>query len=126
MTDTLVEYFKKRKVLDLGFVEFMTSKHAQTKPYKLFSVNNQDYMVSHFFDSSNNVGFSLIKTNEILNTNKTDMMAFAAVEGDDIICLNTDDNSVWLWCLQTNNGKFVKITTSFEKFKSIAIRGTKE
>ena len=67
MTDTLVEYFKKRKVLDLGFVEFMTSKHAQTKPYKLFSVNNQDYMVSHFFDSSNNIGFSLIKTNEILD-----------------------------------------------------------
>lgn len=126
MTDTLVEYFKKRKVSDLGFVEFMTSKHAQTKPYKLFSVNNQDYMVSHFFDSSNNVGFSLIKTNEILNTNKTDMMAFAAVEGDDIICLNTNDNSVWLWCLQTDNGKFVKITNSFEKFKSIAVRGAIE
>ena len=121
MKNTLVEYLEKRKVSDLSFIQFIISECTKQKPYKLISVNNQDYMVSHFFDSSNQIGFSLIKTNEILDTNKTNMIAFAAVEGDDIICLNTADNSIWLWSIQTGNGEFVKISDTFKAFAQMVL-----
>lgn len=116
MINTLIEYLKSRNVLDLGIVDFITSDCIKQKNFKLFSANNQDYMISHFFDESDDVGFSLIKTNEILETNKTDMIAIAAVGGDDVICLSTTDNSVWIWCLQTGNGECIKISDTFKLF----------
>ena len=116
MMNTLIEYLKRRKVSDLDFVDFITSNFTKQKEFKLFSTSNQDYMISHFFDESNTLGFSLIMTNDILGIDKTNMVAIAAVEGDDIICLNAADNSVWLWCLQTGNGEYVKISDTFKTF----------
>lgn len=121
MMNTLLEYLKSRKVLDLGFIEFMTSTRVNHKEFKLFSVNNQDYMISRIFDESDAVGFSLIKTNEILETNKTNLVVFAAVEGDDVICFNTADNSIWIWCLQTGNGECIKISDTFRAFIQMII-----
>ena len=117
----LKQYLRERKVVDSNYLDSITTEDLNKNKFSLFSVDGQEYMLSHFFDNSDELGYGLTKTNHILKTENTNMVAIAIVEGDDVVCINTTDNSIWLWCLQTGNGEFVKIINSFEEFKSMVI-----
>lgn len=118
----LEQYLIERKLFDSDYFHSVKAEDLNKKQYKLFSADGQDYMLSHFFDDSNELGYGLIKTNCILRTDNTDMVAIAAVQGDDVICINALDNSIWLWCIQSANGNYVKIADSFNLFKQIALK----
>lgn len=120
--DKIGEYLESRKVLDLFFIEFMKSNKTKETEFKLIDIKGEDYLVSYFFDSSNIIGYDLIKTNEILKTNNINMVAFAVTEGDDIVCINTVDNTIWLWGIESCDGEFIKIEDTFETFISRIIK----
>lgn len=122
MVNKLTEYLCKRNVADSFFLEFILSKSTQKSEFKLFFVNNQEYMISHFLDESNVLGHDLIATNDILKTTETDMLVFAMVEGDDAVCLNLSDNSIWLWRFESYDTNFIKIADSFGEFIDIAVK----
>ena len=118
----LEQYLIDRKLFDSDYYRCVKAEDLNKRQYKLFSVDGQDYMLSHFFDDSNELGYSLIKTNCILQTDNSNMVAIAAVQGDDVICINISDNSIWLWCIQSANGNYAKIADSFNLFKQIALK----
>ena len=115
------QYLTDRKVLDSRYIDFVTTDNLNENEFRLFTVNGQQYMLSHFLDSSDKTGYGLVKTNHVLKTEKNDMVAIAVVEGDDIICFNTNDSSIWLWRLQTGDGELAKITNSFKEFELLVV-----
>ena len=118
----LIEYLQKRNITDSVYLEFVLSKKKTMAKFKMFSVNNQEYMLSHFFDASDLPGFGLVEINRLLNTENTSLVAIAAVDGDDILCMHVTDNSVWLWCMESDDGAIIPVATSFDNFKKMAIQ----
>lgn len=100
--------------------EYLTSKKANDSTFIPFAVNREDYAIHHFLDCSQRAGYGIKKTNDQLNTIETDYVAVALVEGDDVICINVKDNSVYLWLIQSGNGEMIKVTDSFADFLGIS------
>ena len=112
----LQEYLIKRKVTDSNYLNNITELNRNKENFRLFLLNGHEYMVSHFFDNSNRLGFDLMLTNSILQTEDSNMVAIAAVEGDDVICIKANENSVWLWFIQSGSGELEKISNTFKEF----------
>lgn len=114
------QVLKKLGIKDETYIKFM---REGTKPFtsKMFNVMGMDFVISHFLGFSNVPGFDLIMTNAMLPSRKEYMVAIALVEGDDVVCLNSDDNSISIWLVQTGNGEYLKVASSFELFLCIAV-----
>ena len=75
-----------------------------------------DYMVSHFLDKSEKMGYGLIVTNETLETEKTGKLAIGLIEGDDVICLDPQTGRISLWLIQSGNGECINVAETFQDF----------
>ena len=85
--------------------------------FKLCSQNGFDYMVSHFLDASDIKGYGVIATNASLQMSG-EQLAIGLIEGDDIICMDLQDRSIYLWLVQTGKGERIKVSDSFGEFLS--------
>ncbi|MGM9597336.1 MAG: hypothetical protein ACI3XO_05935 [Eubacteriales bacterium] len=112
----LSAYLDKRGVNDPTYRNFITKEQKNHKKFKLCSVNKFDFIVDHFLDSSEIIGYGLEKTNIILGTNSGSRLAIALIEGDDVVCMDVITGSIALWMVQTGNGEYIKISDSFQSF----------
>lgn len=118
--DRFQTFFEKFTLNNKAYAEFIRGGIDNVVP-KVFNVSGMDYVISHFLDFSGESGFDIAKTNEILRTESKHIIAIALVEGDDVICINTIDNSICLWLVQSKNGECIKFASSFEKFMEMAV-----
>ena len=81
-----------------------------------FYVSGEEYCISHFLSKSEIVGYDIRKVNALLGTETTDVIAFAVVEGDDVICYETKRKTVFLWRVQTDNGVKLHVSDDLTKF----------
>ena len=116
MNKELVDYLKKKHINDTTFLSFIYNENSEDIVYKLCSVDGFDFVVSHFFDDSDKKGYGLVVTNEILTLKKENYIAIGLIEGDDIICMDVDDGSIYGWLVQTGCGEYIKLYDSFEIF----------
>lgn len=115
----LYEYLQNRGVTDKIYLNFISEEQTRDKKYKLFSVERQDYMLSHFLDASDEPGYGLIKTNDVLGLTHTEILAIALVEGDEVICINNNDNSICLLSFQSGQRKLYGVAGTFHEFLSM-------
>lgn len=110
------QYLVARGVKDNSYQSFLFSNSTVNHAFKLCSTNGLDYMVSHFLDSSEQVGYGLIPTNEVLKTDGGNFLAIGLIEGDDVICMDIPSGAISLWMIQSGNGESLKVADSFEEF----------
>ena len=115
----LCEYLQNRGVTDKTYLNFVSKVETRDEKYKLFSVEGQAYMLSHFLDSSDELGFDLIRTNDVLGLTHTEILAIALVEGDEVICINKNDNSICLLSFQSGERELYGVAGTFHEFLSM-------
>lgn len=114
------EYLKSRGINDALLSSIICKGPSQQTEFIPFSAGGIDYAVHHFLDDTDLAGYGLVQTNTILNLNDTYFIAVALVEGDDVICVNTENGSVCLWLVQTGRGEWITIADSFASFLELA------
>ena len=112
----VAEYLKARGVNISSTATASLKKQSEEATYSLFAVDGFDYMVDHFLDDSDQVGYGISPTNAVLKTEATDAVAIALVEGDDIICIDSNDGAVFLWLVQTGCSERKVIAKNIEQF----------
>ena len=112
----LIDYLNQRRVNDNTYREFVQNYRPENYNFTLCSLNGFDYMVSHFLDKSEEAGFGLIATNELLKTEKFGQLAIGLIEGDDVICLDPQTGHISLWMIQSSYGEFLVAAKSFQDF----------
>lgn len=116
------EYLKARGVNDALLKAIICEGPAMPNEFIPFSANGIDYAIHHFLDDSDIAGYGLIQTNAILNLNDNNSVAIALVEGDDVVCINTDNGSVYLWLIQMGHGERIQLANSFDEFLQLSTR----
>lgn len=114
-----IEYLKARGIKSARLTFEQLAKQATSTHYSLFTVNKFDYMISHYLNDSDQIGYGIIPTNNVLKTESIDAIAIALVEGDDVVCINLKDNSIFLWLIQSGNSERLTVATSLEDFIAI-------
>ena len=112
----VAEYMKAHGVNISSTAAASLKKQSDEAAYSLFGVDGFDYMVDHFLDDSDQVGYGIVPTNTGLKTETANAVAIALVEGDDVICIDTDDGAVFLWLVQTGNSERKVIAKNIEQF----------
>lgn len=117
LSNNIDKYLRERGVEDNCYRRFLSNNScAAGHDFVLCSVDGFDYIVSHFLDSSEQLGYGLIPTNEILKTDKGDRLVIGLIEGDDVICMDIPSGVISLWMIQSGNGESLKVADSFEEF----------
>ena len=116
----VLDYLKSR-----GIKNRELKRIIQSQPFGLlddagFSVDGEEYGISHFLTKSDIIGYDIKKTNAQLNTDSTSFVALALVIGDDVLCYDTQAKEVFLWRIQTADGDHLLVSDNLSGFlKSI-------
>ena len=116
----VLDYLKSR-----GIKNRELNKIIQKQPFGLlddagFSVDGEEYEISHFLTKSDIIGYDIKKANAQLNTDSTSFVALALVIGDDVLCYDTQTKEVFLWRIQTAGGDHLIVSDNLSSFlKSI-------
>ncbi len=110
------DYLKSRKVTnrELG-------KIIQKHPFGLlkdtsFFVGEEEFGISHFLSKSDVTGYDIQKVNTLLGTEALNIVAFAIVMGDDVLCYDIKSKEVILWLVQTAEGERLLVSDNLTKF----------
>ena len=112
----VIAYMNERGINNKAYCEYLLKESTAGCTFKLCSQNGFDYMVSHFFNTSDIKGYGLVATNVALEMSGG-QLAIGLIEGDDIICMDLRDGSIFLWLIQTGKGEQIKVADSFEEFR---------
>lgn len=112
----LLKYLRARGVNDNAYIDFCCNGIIKGEKFELCSINELDFVVDHFFDGSDEIGFGLIQTNEVLNTSAGKLLSIGAILGDDIICMEIETGKIMLWLIQNGDGETVEVADTFAAF----------
>ncbi len=118
---TIMEYLHLRGVKDKNYQDYLLHSDVLCLKFQLCSLNGFDYMVNHLFDASERLGYGLIPTNRVLNTDKTSCIAIGLIEGDDMICMDVFSGEIFLWMIQTGEGERLRVASSFKEFMELTV-----
>lgn len=125
--DDTIQYFKQDKKAVLDYLNdrnvnnpILTSIIEQY-PFGLlsgadFMVDSEEYSISHFLSKSDIIGYDIKSVNDNFGLSDTDTVAFAMVLGDDVLCYDTHYKKVFIWLIQTEDGKKIMIEDSLSDF----------
>lgn len=114
--NALQQYLNNRGIHDADYMEYISSLSGRISVFQPCTVGNLEYAVSHLLDTSDKKGYGLIPTNDVLNTKTGKWMAIGLIEGDDIICMDTQSGKIALWMIQTGDGEYLEVADSFKSF----------
>lgn len=112
----VMEYLKARGVDGLGFEKIYESMNFGLLEDSKFMVGTEPYEISHFLSKSDIPGYDIRKLNVLMNLEETESVAFALVLGDDVLCYDKDTAEVYLWLVQTDEGRKITAFKSVEEF----------
>lgn len=112
----VMEYLKARGVDGLGFEKIYESMNFGLLEDSKFMVGTEPYEISHFLSKSDISGYDIRKLNVLMNLEETESVAFALVLGDDVLCYDKDTAEVYLWLVQTDEGRKITAFKSVEEF----------
>lgn len=117
----IYEYLNKIGLNNEQYNDFISSYVAEDTAYTLCTINGFDFIVSHFFDETEENGYGLIPTNNLLRFPNEGQLAIGLIEGDDVICLNIKNGEVGIFMIQTGDGEYIKVADSLNEFLEKAI-----
>ena len=112
----VIEYLKSRKVNNNALFSVINDYPFGLLRNARFFVDEEEYEITHFLSKSNNMGYDIHEVNKLLNTESTNVVAFAMVAGDDVLCYDTKSKEVFLWLIQTRDGEKIHVSDNLTKF----------
>ena len=112
----VLDYLKERGVKNRTLRNIYLNQAFGLLKDVTFFVNDEPYEVSHFLSKSEVVGYDIRKVNSLLNTDSKEILVFAIVLGDDVLCYDTKSKMVYLWLIQTGNGEKIVVSNSLTQF----------
>lgn len=113
---SLLEYIVSRGIKDQWYLDLLSHGSLNKSEFRLCNVDRYDFLISHFFNESDDVGYGLISSNQNLHTDNGTQVAIGLVEGDDVICFDTRDGSINLWLIENGNGEHLNVAPDFASF----------
>ena len=101
---------------DAATLNGLRDKNVEFVP---FSADGSDYAINHFLDDSDELGYGYECTNKLIGNDK--YMIFAIAEGDDALCIERSSGHIFLWLIQSANGKIIQLSTTIAKFLDISV-----
>ena len=117
----MIEYITSRGIEDPFYLDLLKRGFPHHQ-YCLCSAYGYDFMVSHFFDESDNAGCGLIPSNHNLHSDLEHQVAIGLVEGDDAICIDLNDGSINLWLVENGNGEHITLAPNFTSFWEMIVQ----
>ena len=112
----VIDYLKSRKLNNRELNRIIKDYPFGLLVGTAFISENEEYEISHFLTKSEITGYDIKKVNNLLKTEKSSLIVFAVVLGDDVLCYDVDDKKVYLWFVQTGDGKKIMVSNSLTKF----------
>lgn len=88
MNTNISSYLKECNVQDSDYLSFVLDETPIEYNFVLYSVEGFDFVVSHFFNNSDELGYWLIPTNKLFKNIDKNRLAFGLFEGDGVICMD--------------------------------------
>ena len=115
--DDVIQYYQNRKVsCETLFSLLHNQPFALLNGTVFFTADGEEFGLSHFLGKSDIPGYDIEFVNNALNLNRSSNVAIALAVGDDIICYNKRTHKVYLWMVETFNGKKKLIANSLDEF----------
>ena len=113
---SVLDYLQKRNMNNEAL-----NKVISNYPFGLldgadFIIGSEVYTITHFLSKSETSGYDIESVNESFNLIETPVVAFAMVAGDDVLCYDTQASKLFLWLIQTQNGKKIEIEDTLSDF----------
>jgi len=110
------DYLKSRKLSSKELYKII-----QEYPFGLlkdtsFFIGDEEYGINYFLSKSDITGYDIQKVNALLDTKAYNCVAFAVVVGDDVLCYDTENQSVFLWMIQTGEGRKLHVSDNLTEF----------
>ena len=110
----IYDYLISRGVKDSTYLDFIKNNKLGILEPNFCSVDGFDFGISHFFGISKVSGYDIITANKNLGTDEGNIVSIGLIEGDDVICLCTKNNEIFLRMINNGNGETIKVANSFE------------
>ena len=114
--EDVLSYLKERHLDNEKLIEVIRGYPFGLVENAKFLVNDEPYEITHFLSKSSTMGYDIRKVNELLGLQETDDVAIAVVLGDDALCCNVKTGNVFLWLVQTGDGKKVDVSDDLTAF----------
>lgn len=114
--EDVLSYLKERHLNNKELIEIIRGYPFGLLENAKFYVSNEPYEITHFLSKSSTIGYDIRKVNDLLGLQETDDIAIAVVLGDDALCCNVKTEKVYLWLVQTGDGKKVDVDESLTAF----------
>ena len=113
---SVIDYLECRNVINKRYFNFLKSRKFGLLADAWLIISGEPYEITHFLSKSSIMGYDIRKVNQTLSLEGTNEVAIALVSGDDIICYNSQTQKVFLWMIQTGEGKKITISNSLDDF----------
>ena len=112
----VIDYYESRDVRNTKLHRII-----QEYPFGLlkdvsFTIGEKEFFITHFLSKSDDEGYDVRKLNALLKTDSTDIVAFAVVLGDDVLCYDVKTKDVFIWRIQTGNGDKLHVSDDLSGF----------
>lgn len=114
--EDVIEYLKSRKFTNKTLFAIIKDYPFGLVSGADFIVSSEEYSISHFLSKSDISGYDIKSVNETLGLSETDVVAFAMVVGDDVLCYDTKEKRLFLWLIQTQDGDKIEIEDTLSEF----------
>ena len=110
-----LEYLKFRKVKDKVLLHDI-EKEVILDLAPLF-VGGDEYEVYYIMSLMDEDGFDIEQINQNVGTGSGNIVTIGLVEGDDLLCVDTQDNSMYIKLIENGDGEMIKVANDYEDFK---------
>ena len=114
-SNDLSSFFSEHRITDEDCILFFSVSNPHIITPKLCSAEGYDFMLAKFFDNSDDEYHGLIKINQRLFGNQNRFVAIGRIEGDDIICIDSANNTYHLWLTDQSAPSLLHIADSFKE-----------
>ena len=112
----VVDYLKSRSLRNRELGKIIREHPFGLLEDASFFVGEDEYAITHFLSKSDIDGYDIRKVNALLKTDSTDIVVFAVVLGDDVLCYDIKSKEVFIWRIQTGDGEKLFVSDDLSKF----------
>lgn len=113
--ESILDYIKAKNIQNKQYEKFLIDFGYGFLDENQVFINNEEYSVECFLGVSNNDVYDIIKANKLAELDKTQYCAIANLYGGDLICLNNQDDKIYLWIHEAWNNQPIRIANNFNE-----------
>lgn len=115
----VVDYYKFRGIKDKELIKDLETGFSYNKAFCV--VDSYEYCIYYLAGLLDEDDFDIEEINRNVGTDTGNLVTIGMVEGDDILCINTDNKNISLKLIENGDGELVQISNSYKEFKKLLL-----